>query len=72
MYDEVIGDARCHPVDPLPRCSGSRLPVLLKRDPGDLGILPWFANAASRTKGVSLLGSTLAVLVLVVMWFARL
>ena len=52
-------------------CENATVIAMLKRYPGDLGILPWFASAASGTKGVSLLGSTLAVLVLVVLWFVR-
>jgi len=52
-------------------CENATVIAMLKRYPGDLGVLPWFASAASGTKGVSLLGSTISVLVLVVMWFVR-
>jgi hypothetical protein len=45
--------------------------AMLKRYPGDLGVLPWIASAASGTKGISLLGSTLSMVILVVMWFVR-
>jgi len=37
----------------------------------DLGVLPWIASAASGTKGVSLLASTLAVVVLAITWIVR-
>ena len=37
----------------------------------DLGALPWVASAASGTKGISLLASTVAVVVLAIAWFVR-
>jgi hypothetical protein len=52
-------------------CENATVIAMLKRYPGDLGMLPWFASAASGTKGVSLLGSTLTVVVLAVMWVVR-
>jgi hypothetical protein len=52
-------------------CENATVIAMLKRYPNSLGVLPWFASAASGTKGVSLLGSALAVLVLAVMWVVR-
>jgi hypothetical protein len=52
-------------------CENATVIAMLKRYPGDLGILPGLASAASGTKGVSLLGSTLAMLVLAVLWIVR-
>jgi hypothetical protein len=37
----------------------------------DLGALPWIASAASGTKGISLLASTVAVVVLAIAWLVR-
>jgi hypothetical protein len=52
-------------------CENATVIAMLKRYPGDLGVLPWIASAASGTKGISLLGSTLAVLALAVMWVVK-
>jgi len=52
-------------------CENATVIAMLKRYPGDLGILPWIASAASGTKGISLLGSFLAVIVLAVMWVVK-
>jgi len=52
-------------------CENATVIAMLKRYPGGLGILPWFASAASGTKGIALLGSMITVIGLAIMWLVR-
>lgn len=45
--------------------------AMLKRYPGNLGVLTWIASAASGTKGACLIGSIVAVAVLAIAWLVR-
>jgi hypothetical protein len=45
--------------------------TLLKRYPGDLGVLPWLASVASGIKGAGLLASIAAVITLAIIWVGR-
>jgi hypothetical protein len=44
---------------------------MLKRYPNSLGFLPNIASVASGTKGICLLGSTLAVVGLAIVWLVK-
>jgi|GEM_PF-3314164 len=52
-------------------CENATVIAMLKRYPNSLGFLPNIASVASGTKGICLLGSTLAVVGLAIVWLVK-